>query len=87
MQALLAISGFVFGALAAWQLAIGGGLPAAWWCWPIGHSHSRFMPSNNKLMVGDPAFATSQVRQLIKTRGFLHAGKAFSPRNDAGRAR
>lgn len=31
------------------------------------------MPTNNKLMVIDPSAATPEVRQLIKTWGYLHA--------------
>jgi hypothetical protein len=74
MQAPLAIIGFVFGALAAWQTG-------NWW-WLVGaivllanwpFTIFRMMPTNNRLMAIDPDSATSQVRQLVETWGYLHA--------------
>ncbi len=74
MQAPLAVIGFLFGALAAWQTA------NWWWLlgavvllanWPF--TIFGIMPTNNKLMVIDPSAATPEVRQLIKTWGYLHA--------------
>jgi hypothetical protein len=35
------------------------------------------MPTNNKLMAIDPASATSEVHQLVKTWGLLHAGRSM----------
>jgi len=74
MQAPLALIGFLFGALAAWQTG-------NWW-WLVGavvllanwpFTIFGIMPTNNKLMVIDRSAATSEVRQLIKTWGYLHA--------------
>jgi hypothetical protein len=74
MQAPLALIGFLFGALAAWQTG-------NWW-WLVGavvllanwpFTIFGIMPTNNKLMVIDPSAATPEVRQLIKTWGYLHA--------------
>jgi hypothetical protein len=74
MQAPLAAIGFLFGALAAWQTG------NWWWLlgavvllanWPF--TIFGIMPTNNKLMVIDPSAATPEVRQLIKTWGYLHA--------------
>jgi len=74
MQAPLALIGFLFGALAAWQTG------NWWWLlgavvllanWPF--TIFGIMPTNNKLMVIDPSAATPEVRQLIKTWGYLHA--------------
>ncbi len=74
IQAPLAMIGFLFGALAAWQTG------NWWWLlgavvllanWPF--TIFGIMPTNNKLMVIDPSAATPEVRQLIKTWGYLHA--------------
>jgi hypothetical protein len=74
MQAPLAVIGFLFGALAAWQTG------NWWWLlgalvllanWPF--TIFGIMPTNNSLMVIDPSTATPEVRQLIKTWGYLHA--------------
>jgi hypothetical protein len=74
MQAPLAVIGFLFGALAAWQTGNG------WWLlgavvllanWPF--TIFGIVPTNNKLMVIDPSTATSEVRQLVETWGHLHA--------------
>jgi len=74
MQAPLAVIGFVFGALAAWQTGnwwwlVGAAVLLANWPFTI----FGIMPTNNKLMVIDPSAATPEVRQLIKTWGYLHA--------------
>src|SRR5215470_3035478 len=74
MQAPLAVIGFLFGALAAWQTA------NWWWLlgaivllanWPF--TIFAIMSTNNELMAMDPGAATSQVRRLIETWGYLHA--------------
>jgi len=74
MQAPLAIIGFVFGALAAWQTA------NWWWLlgavvllanWPF--TLFGIMPTNNKLNAIDPGSATSEARGLIEHWGNLHA--------------
>jgi hypothetical protein len=74
MQAPLAVIGFLFGALAAWQTG------NWWWLlgavvllanWPF--TIFAIMPTNNRLMVIDPSAATPEVRELIKTWGYLHA--------------
>ncbi len=74
MQAPLAVMGFLFGALAAWQTA-------SWW-WLVGavvllanwpFTIFAIMPTNNRLMAIDPSTATPHVRELIKTWGYLHA--------------
>jgi len=74
MQAPLAVIGFLFEALAAWQTA------NWWWLlgaivllanWPF--TIFAIMPTNNELMAMDPGAATSQVRRLIETWGYLHA--------------
>jgi len=77
MQAPLAAIGFVFGALAAWQTGnwwwlVGGVVLVA--NWPF--TFLGIMPTNNKLMAVDPTSATPEVRQLIKTWGYLHAGRS-----------
>jgi len=77
MQAPLAIIGFVFGALAAWQTGnwwwlVGGVVLLA--NWPF--TFLAIMPTNNKLMAIDPASATSEVHQLVKAWGLLHAGRS-----------
>src|ERR1700719_4310675 len=74
MQSPLAIIGFLFGALAAWQTG-------NWWCllgavvlvanWPF--TIFVILPTNNKLMAMDPSTATSEVHRLIETWGYLHA--------------
>jgi Domain of unknown function (DUF1772) len=77
MQAPLAVIGFLFGALAAWQTG-------NWW-WLVGavvllanwpFTIFGIMPTNNKLMVIDPSAATPEVRQLVETWGYLHAGRS-----------
>jgi Domain of unknown function (DUF1772) len=74
MQAPLAIIGFIFGALAAWQTA------NWWWLlgaivlvanWPF--TIFVIMPTNIKLMALDPGSTTPEVRKLIETWGRLHA--------------
>jgi hypothetical protein len=74
MQAPLAIIGFLFGTLAAWQTA-------NWW-WLLGavvmllnwpYTLLVIMPTNNKLMSLDPSDGTSGIRKLIETWGYLHA--------------
>jgi Domain of unknown function (DUF1772) len=74
MQAPLALIGFLFGALAAWQTG------NWWWLlgalvllanWPF--TIFGIMPTNNRLMAIDPSTATPQVRQLVETWGYLHA--------------
>ncbi len=74
IQAPLAMIGFLFGALAAWQTG-------NWW-WLVGavvllanwpFTIFGIMPTNNKLMVIDPSAATPEVRQLVETWGYLHA--------------
>lgn len=77
MQAPLAIIGFALGALAAWRTG-------NWW-WLVGgvvllanwpYTFLVIMPTNNKLMAIDPASATSDVHQFVKTWGLLHAGRS-----------
>lgn len=74
MQAPLAIVGFLFGALAAWQTGN--------WLWSIGavvllsnwpYTLFVIMPTNNELMSIDLGTATSDVRKLTETWGYLHA--------------
>jgi uncharacterized membrane protein len=74
MQAPLAIVGFVFGALGAWQS------DNWWWLlgaivlvanWPF--TIFVIVPANNKLMALDPGTTTPEVRNLIETWGRLHA--------------
>jgi hypothetical protein len=74
MQAPLAVIGFLFGALAAWQTG-------NWW-WLVGavvllanwpFTIFGIMPTNNRLMAIDPSAATPEVRQLIVAWGYLHA--------------
>ncbi len=74
MQAPLAIIGFVFGVLAAWQTA-------NWW-WLLGalvlvanwpYTIFGIMPTNNRLTAIDPPNAGPEVRRLIETWGHLHA--------------
>jgi len=77
MQAPLAIIGFLFGALAAWQTGdwwwlVGGLVLLANWPFTL----LGIMPTNNKLMAIDPASATPEVRQLVETWGYLHAGRS-----------
>jgi len=74
MQAPLAIIGFIFGALAAWQTAnwwwlLGGAVLLANWPFTI----LTIMPTNNRLMAVDPSTATPAVRQLVEAWGYLHA--------------
>jgi hypothetical protein len=77
MQGPLAIIGFGFGALAAWQTGnwwwlVGGVVLLANWPFTL----IGIMPTNNKLMAIDPASATLDVHQLVKTWGLLHAGRS-----------
>src|SRR5215471_3430559 len=74
MQGPLAMIGFLFGALAAWQTG------SWWWLlgaivllanWPF--TLLAMMSTNNQLMAIDPGTATPQVRWLIETWGYLHA--------------
>jgi Domain of unknown function (DUF1772) len=74
MQAPLAIIGFLFGALAAWQTGD--------WLWLIGgvvllsnwpYTLFGIMPTNSKLMEIDSDTATPDVRRLVETWGHLHA--------------
>jgi Domain of unknown function (DUF1772) len=74
MQAPLAIIGFLSGTLAAWQTGN--------WLWFIGaivllsnwpYTLFAIMPTNNKLMSIDLSTATSEVRRLTETWGYLHA--------------
>ena len=67
MQAPLAIIGFLFGALAAWQTA------NWWWLfgaivlvanWPF--TIFAIMPTNNKLMAMDPGSVAAEARRLIE---------------------
>src|SRR3984893_4334422 len=74
MQAPLAIIGFLFGALAAWQTGnwwwlLGAVVLVANWPFTI----FAIMPTNNKLLAMDAGTATSEVRRLIETWGYLHA--------------
>jgi hypothetical protein len=73
MQAPLAIIGFIFGALAAWQTGnwwwlLGGAVLLTNWPFTI----LAIMPTNNRLMAVDPSTATPEVRQLVETWGYLH---------------
>jgi hypothetical protein len=72
MQAPLATAGFLLGTLAAWQTGS--------WLWLIGavvmilnwpYTLFAIMPTNNRLMDADAA--TSEVRDLVRTWGHLHA--------------
>jgi len=74
IQAPLAMIGFLFGALAAWQTA------NWWWLlgavvllanWPF--TIFGIMPTNSRLMAIDPSTATPEVRQFVETWGYLHA--------------
>ena len=74
MQAPLAMIGFVFGTLAAWQTG-------NWW-WLVGaivlltnwpFTIFGIMPTNNKLMAMDPGSVTAEARRLIEHWGNLHA--------------
>ena len=77
MQAPLAMIGFVFGALAAWQTG-------SWWQflgavvivanWPF--TIFAIMPTNNKLMAMDPGNVTADARRLIEHWGYLHAARS-----------
>ena len=74
MQAPLAIAGFLLGALAAWQtgrwLWLAGGVVMLL-NWPF--TLLAIMPVNNRLMAVDADAATSEVRDLVRTWGRLHA--------------
>jgi hypothetical protein len=77
MQAPLAIIGFTFGALAAWQTGswwwlAGGSVLLANWPFTL----TCIKPTNAKLMAIDPVSATSEVHQLVRTWGLLHAGRS-----------
>src|SRR5208283_2952480 len=74
MQAPLAIVAFLLGALAWWQTGtwlwlLGAGLMVANWPYTL----LGIMPTNNRLMVADPASAGSETRKLIETWAGLHA--------------
>jgi hypothetical protein len=74
MQAPLAILGFAFGTLAAWQAGnwwwlVGGVVMLSNWPFTL----ACIMPTNNRLMAIDPASATSEVHRLVRTWGLLHA--------------
>lgn len=74
MQAPLAIIGFLFGALAAWETGnwlwfIGGVVMVLNWPYTL----FAIMPTNNRLMALDGDAATSEVHQLVRTWGYLHA--------------
>jgi hypothetical protein len=74
MQAPLAIAGFLLGTLAAWLTGN--------WLWFIGavvmilnwpYTLFGIMPTNNRLMMLEPDAATSEVHDLVRTWGHLHA--------------
>jgi hypothetical protein len=74
MQAPLAIAGFLLGLLAWWQTGI--------WLWLLGavimianwpYTLLGIMPTNNRLMAADPAFAGPDTRKLIEKWAGLHA--------------
>ncbi|MBO0754120.1 MAG: DUF1772 domain-containing protein [Bradyrhizobiaceae bacterium] len=77
MQAPLAIVGFLFGTLAAWQSAdmlwLAGAIVMVS-NWP--YTFLAVMPTNNRLMAAAAPGATSDVRMLVKTWGRLHAGRS-----------
>src|SRR3712207_6537703 len=73
MQAPLAVGGFLFGLVAWWQTG-----HAAWVLgallmianWPV--TFFAIMPTNNKLMLIDPAMAGPESRAMIERWGSLH---------------
>ena len=74
MQASLAIAGFLLGLLAWWQSGV--------WQWLLGamvlianwpYTLLVILPTNNKLMVIDPANAGPDSRRLIEKWAGLHA--------------
>ena len=75
MQAPLALIGFLFGAIAAWQTG------NWWWLlgavvllanWPF--TIFGIMPTNSRLMAIDPSTATPEVRQFVETLGLSACG-------------
>ncbi len=77
MQGPLAIIGFLLGILAAWQTGN--------WLWSIGAAvmvlnwpYTLFIifPTNKTLLALDPHAATSEVHDLVRTWGWLHAGRS-----------
>jgi hypothetical protein len=74
MQAPLALIGFLFGALAAWQSGgwwwlVGGLVLLANWPFTI----VAILPTNNRLMALAPETAMPEARTLIIAWGWLHA--------------
>jgi hypothetical protein len=74
MQATLAMTGFLLGAVAWWQTGavaflVGALLMLAPWPWTL----LAIMPANNALMATDPAKAGPQTRALIIKWNKLHA--------------
>lgn len=73
MQAPLAVGGFVLGVVAWWQTGhpawvVGALLMIA--NWPV--TFFAIMPTNNKLMMIEPAMAGPESRAMIETWGALH---------------
>jgi hypothetical protein len=73
MQAPLAVGGFVLGVVAWWQTGhpawvVGALLMIA--NWPV--TFFAIMPTNNKLMMIEPATAGPESRAMIETWGALH---------------
>jgi hypothetical protein len=73
MQAPLAVGGFVLGVVAWWQTGhpawvVGAVLMIA--NWPV--TFFAIMPTNNKLMMIEPAMAGPESRAMIETWGALH---------------
>jgi hypothetical protein len=78
MQAPLALVGFLFGALAAWQSGnwwwlVGGLVLLANWPFTI----FAILPTNNTLMALAPETATADARSLIIAWGWLHAVRSL----------
>lgn len=74
MQASLAVIGFLLGALAFWQTGqvswlVGGIVLVANWPFTV----FVILPTNNILVVKDPAAAGQKERRLIEKWGGLHA--------------
>lgn len=74
MQAPLAIAGFLLGLLAWWQSGqfawiLGGLLMAA--NWPV--TYFAIMPTNNRLMLIEPALAGPESRAMIESWGMKHS--------------
>jgi Anthrone oxygenase len=77
MQAPLAVAGFLLGTLGAWQ--------TGHWLWLAGavvmvlnwpYTLFIIFPTNNRLLALDPDTATSEVHDLVRTWGRLHAGRS-----------